>query len=70
MHIKWKPRRDDITRRAQCGHGGSTTLTLTTPWRWWDRRHRKEGAGTTGMEALRPTLWRKSDGLVTRRLVG
>ena len=28
------------------------------------------GAGTTGMEALRPTLWRKSDGLVTRRFVG
>ena len=28
------------------------------------------GAGTPGMEALRPTLWRQSDGLVTRRFVG
>ena len=66
MHIEWKPRRDDITRRAQRGHGGRTTLTPATPWRWWVGA----GAGTTGMEALRPTLWRKSDGLATRRFVG
>ena len=54
MHIEWKPRRDDITRRAQRGHGGSTTLTLTTPWRWWEGRRRSgdDGHGGVATHAL------------------
>ena len=43
-------------------------LSLSPPRGAGGKAH--TGAGTTGMEALRPTLWRQSDGLVTRRFVG